>query len=44
MPRVSRLKNPKTSLVGYTASAAGVLALLADLLPGKYGLYLLVAG
>jgi hypothetical protein len=38
------MKNPKTTLLGYLTSATGVLAALADAVPGKYALYVLMAG
>ena len=38
------MKNPKTTIVGYLATATGILALLADVLPPKWGGYLLIAG
>jgi hypothetical protein len=34
----------KTSLAGYLATAAGIFALLADSLPPKYAMLLLIAG
>lgn len=34
----------KTSLAGSLGTAAGILALLADSMPPKYALYLMVAG
>lgn len=42
--RESDMQNPKTTIAGYLASATGILALLADALPAKWGMYLLIAG
>jgi hypothetical protein len=38
------MQNPKTTTLGYLTSAIGVLAAIADVLPGKYAMYCLIAG
>ena len=38
------MQNPKTTVVGYVATAAGILALLAQSLPPKWSAFLLIGG
>ena len=38
------MKNWKTSIAGYLATAAGVLALVSESLPPKYSTFLILAG
>ena len=38
------MKNPKTTIPGYIATATGMLSLLTDVLPPKWAMILMVVG